>query len=454
MPEPGTSGAPTTVSFEPSASAGEVPNVVHLHVASANLAPGSVSLFQGTLSSYYLGKLKRGELPDALISRRVPVVSFVSSGELVVAPLRPLETDDHSLVGSEGLLAEFRVAAAAPLLERVWPTATGAGGIGFAVYCAAEGSALPVAAAAQFSPRALEVAFESGADEQGSFADRCLHFAASVQLEPNEVLVPPPRLGDFALSPAIFSGAEQTAATSVPCGASATAIALGCAEVADDQLSLRTPTEPVLWVLHTARGSLLEVSRAGSTIVLRGLSPETQERIWGAAYDALDAHPFDLTVTTAPARARLVLNEALADALGPEPQSEWVEIFNDGTLGVDLAQFRFQDGGGRIALPSAWLAPKSFALLVREDFEPTGSDEPPLPGTLLVRVPSLGKSGLANSGERLALIDPLGQECSVLPAASGKAGQSLSRRTPSTRDDDPDGFAFAVPTPGFANVVK
>lgn len=448
--------ATVSVSFEPSASASSLPRVVHLHLASSSLAPGSVSLFEGTLSSYYLGKLKRGELPAALAERRVPVVSFVKAGELVVAPLAPLAPGQLSLVGPDGVLAELQVAAndPRPLLNRIWPPS--AGGLTFAVYCfdAPSLPAMPSAGELVLEPRALSVAFRAGVDDEGAFSERCLQLGSDAPIDLDEVLVPPPQLGDYALSPAVFSGSRQASAAAVECDSGELRLGPGCAHAADDRVTLRTPEAAVLWIVHTTRGALLEVTRAGDSLTIPGLTPSTSERIWGTAHDAGGASPFDLLVTTAAAVPRPILNEALADALGPEPQSEWVELFNDGTLGVDLAQYRFQDGGGRIPLPSVWLGPKSFALLVRDDFEPTGSDEPPIAGALLVRVPSLGKSGLANSGERLALIDPTGQECSVLPALSGKSGQSLARRSPSARDDDPDGFAFGVPTPGFANATK
>lgn len=172
----------------------------------------------------------------------------------------------------------------------------------------------------------------------------------------------------------------------------------------------------------------------------------------GAIHDLGGAsQAFDVELHTSPARARPILNEALADALGPEPQSEWVELLNDGTLGVDLAEYSLQDGGGRTALPHALLAPHEYALLVRDDFAPNGADEPPAPETRLIRVPTLGKSGLSNAGERLSLVNNAGVECSVLPALAGKPGQSLARRTPTSADEDAKAFSFGTPTPGVAN---
>jgi hypothetical protein len=72
----------------------------------------------------------------------------------------------------------------------------------------------------------------------------------------------------------------------------------------------------------------------------------------------------------------------------------------------------------------------------------------------LIRVPTLGKSGLSNAGERLALVDSAGVERSVLPALAGKPGQSLARRSPASEDSDPQAFSFGTPTPGFANDAR
>ncbi len=185
---------------------------------------------------------------------------------------------------------------------------------------------------------------------------------------------------------------------------------------------------------------------------MRGLLPGSHERLWGSVHDSTGAESaFDLYVDTAAARARPVLNEVLADALGPEPQSEWIELVNDGSLALDLSGYSLRDSGGVTALPAQSLAPEEYALLVRNDFAPNASDVPPAPGAHLIRVPALGKSGLSNAGERLALLDSAGQECSALPALPGKPGQSLARLHPWSLDGDPSAFSFGTPTPGLAN---
>jgi Lamin Tail Domain len=455
VPEPESSDVSSvTVRFEPATDATQVSNVSHVHVTGSGAS--SVFLFQGTLSSYYLGKLKTEPLPDTLLARQVPLVSWRTDSELVAAPLQVLSVGQYSLAAETGLISEFKVSASLPVLSRLWPPARSSGSPRFAIYCsdAAGIASMPSRETLTLEPRHLLVQFAPGVDDAGTFADRCLHFSFDAPLESEETLIPTPVVGAWALAPALFSGADPAAVVPLACSAEELAFGPGCAAAADDRLEVRTPDAPLLWVVHTDHGSLARVTEARAPLVVNGLSPGTAEHLWGVVQDeTAAAQPFELTLHTAPARERPILNEALADALGPEPQSEWIELFNDGTLAVDLAQYTFQDGGGRTPLPHAVLAPKSYALLVREDYAPNGSDEAPAPGALLVRLPTLGKSGLSNSGERLALVDAAGRELSVLPALSGKAGQSLARRTPSSPDTAPNSFGFAAPTPGAPNTV-
>ena len=451
VPEPSESSSPT-VRFEPAMDDGAVSSVSHIHVSAANAA--QFFLFQGTLSSYYLGKLKDPPLPDALLARQLPLASIRAADEWLVAPLQALSSGQYSLASDVGLIAEFAVNASLPLLSRVWPPPDASASPRFAVYCSESvvSAALPSGESLTLGPRALSVQLIPGVDAAGTFADRCLHFACDAQLEADETLLAPPVVGAWALRPALFSESTPQATDILDCLPDEIAFGAGCATAADDRVEVRAPESSLLWVVHTDHGSLLQVTQASRPLVVKGLSPGTSEHVWGSARDASGAErDFDLSVRMAPARARPILNEALADALGPEPQSEWVELFNDGTLAVDLAQYSLQDGGGRTALPHVSLPAKAFALLVRDDYAPNDSDAPPAPGALLVRVPMLGKSGLSNSGERLSLVDSDGQELSVLPALSGKPGLSLARRTPASPDTDPSSFSFGAPTPGAPN---
>lgn len=454
LPESGSDPATTaTVSFQPSTDSAHVFAVTHVHVRGSGSGSDPVFLFQGAVSGYYLGKLKLGEIPSTLAARQIPTASFREAGELVVAPLQALDPGSYSLVAASGLLTEFQVTSALPLLSRLWPPPETPGGLRYAVYCAPEGSALPsVADPLLFAPRQLSVTFASGIDEAGLFSDRCRHFSSNSELTPGELTVPPPVYGGWALGPALFAGASIESGAVLSCGAAEVTFGPGCAQVADDRVVVRAPPSALLWVVNTERGAFAQVTVAGALLTVSGLEPDRDVRLWGDSYDLSgDKRSFDLVVHTEPARERLVLNEVLADALGPEPQSEWLELVNDGTLPVDLSTYSLQDSGGRVALPHTRLSAKEYALLVREDYVPNSADEAPPPSARLIRLPSLGKSGLSNAGERLSLVDATGLEQSVLPPLKGAPGQSLARHTPSSADDDPQSFSFGVPTPGYAN---
>jgi len=454
VPVPLADGAAQTrLSFEPESSATEVASVVHIHLPGSSPGAGAPSLFEGTLSSYYLGLIKQGALPDALLARQVPVVSWRTDSERIVAPLQPLLAGQYSLAGVSGLLGEFQVTAGSPLLKRLWPPSGSAGSPRFAVYCKQDPSDdAPLAGALLFDPGGPTVALSAGVEDEGPFSDRCAHIRAEAEPEAGATWVPAPTVGPWAVEPSLFSAPPPEPAAPLACSAVEVSFGPGCAVAADDRLEVRTPARDVLWIVHTERGALVEVTPPGAPLTVSGLAPGARQHVWGSAHERAGAVlSLDLLVQTAAARPRPILNEVLADPLGPEPASEWVELFNDGTLAVDLSGYFLQDGGGRIPLPHAFLDPKRYALLVRDDFAENGSDEPPSPGTLLIHVPALGKSGLSNSGERLALLDSAGAPCSVLPALVGKPGQSLARLSPGSADDDPGAFSFGVPTPGQAN---
>jgi hypothetical protein len=159
--------------------------------------------------------------------------------------------------------------------------------------------------------------------------------------------------------------------------------------------------------------------------------------------------------TTLGPMPHVILNEAQANPLGPEPAQEWVELVNDGSVAANLGGYVLADIGGTTTLPDALLPPGGYALIVNETFvEDDELDPPPAPGTLLLRVAKLGLNGLSNSGEPLKLIDTEGQVVSRFPATpKPKAGRSVSRVKPDAPDGIAASFADSEPTPGILNVL-
>jgi hypothetical protein len=151
-----------------------------------------------------------------------------------------------------------------------------------------------------------------------------------------------------------------------------------------------------------------------------------------------------------------VLNEVLANAVGPEPEQEWVEIVNDGQVAAALGGWVVSDIGGEVALPDVLLNAGGYALIVNDDYDGSGKYDPaPAPDTLLVRVPKLGKNGLSNEGEPLELTDPEGVVRSRFPKVpKPKAGRSVMRSQPLSPDDDEGSFVLGeegASTPGGPN---
>jgi len=112
-----------------------------------------------------------------------------------------------------------------------------------------------------------------------------------------------------------------------------------------------------------------------------------------------------LAFVTPGALPPLAITEVLANAAGPEPAQEYVEIRNLGADAVSLSGVRIEDGKGGDDLPGETLPPGGYALVVASAYDPAeGQDAPPRPGTPLVRVDArIGSDGLSNTGEAVKL---------------------------------------------------
>jgi len=161
--------------------------------------------------------------------------------------------------------------------------------------------------------------------------------------------------------------------------------------------------------------------------------------------------------TTSPATAHVIINEVLANPMGPEPAQEWVEIYNDGVAPAVLENYVLSDIGGHTVLPNEVLPPGGFALIVNESYDESGEYDPAAaPGTLLLRVAKLGHNGLSNQGEPLKLSDANGKVVSRFPATpKPHGGKSILRLHPKAVDGLASSFArgSTPPTPGMPNVL-
>jgi hypothetical protein len=268
--------------------------------------------------------------------------------------------------------------------------------------------------------------------------------------------VPPPRLSGVALDPAPVDFAIASPAPLPPCADAEVALGAACARVFDDRAVLRAAVEPVLLALDVEGRTLLRALLPGSPVVVTGLPPGQRLSMRGTSADLGGRETaFSVEVTTAHPVPHVVLNEVLANPIGPEPAQEWIELVNDGAVAVDLDGFTLDLSDGVLGLPRASLPPGAFALIVGESYEfEDGRDVPAAPGTLVLRLPRLG---LSNSGEALALRAPGQVLMSRFPPVPPPgAGVSVGRRAPSSPDADPKSFgahASHGASPGWENDI-
>jgi hypothetical protein len=397
-------------------------------------------MFQGELSDYHRARLD-AELSSTLVARRV---ALGSAGEWF-APLDPLIPGQlYSIAWSEQEVFQVEVKAArgAPF-SRVWPRDSEPTRL--AVFCS------------ERADRGAEVDLPDGLAALVVAGDnRCFALLAAAGRAP---ALSPARLFGQSVQTTVLSGTTtRWADAKLPeCGAGSSRFGIGCAEVTDDRLYIDASVDSFWFVSGAASASLA----AGPELrpVLRGLVPGTNAelalRIFLRDGTELVATP---SVVTGQQRPHVVINEVFADALGPEPAQEWLELVNDGARAVELSELGVVDGGSNEPgwLPPHLLEPGAFALVVREDFDAAGTwDAPPLARTSILRVPELGSNGLSNSGERIALVARNGSTVSSVPALSSRSGTSWARVEPSCADV-PECFALhADPgaSPGAPNVT-
>jgi len=266
-----------------------------------------------------------------------------------------------------------------------------------------------------------------------------------VRLDPLPIVLPPP-----------VPSQDNSDPVDTPCAGNEEQVGPVCAQVSDDRVTLTTSV-PWLVGFDFTNSAHVSVVEPDAGWVVRSLPPLSTVRGRSHAVSVSGEHgAYELEWTTTAPIERVVINEVMAHPVGPEPQQEWVELYNDGTIDVDLAGWHFDDVGGHLALPSATLVPGQFALLVGEDYDPTSwMDTHPVDGTMLIRVPVVGKGGLSNAGEPIRLTRANGSVASSVPGIASKyAGGSIARLRPEELDVLRSFFVDrAGGTPGYANRI-
>lgn len=453
--------SPLSVTLEPETPLDAAKRVLRLHVhADVPLSPEHVKLVRGELHSSQLGQIARDEISQSLAARLVPTLVWIEQdGAIVMAPEAPLEPGEtYAVASGEKRLAVFfdvEAESETPLLDRVWPPIDG-GAAAFAVYCGARplrDARIPLS----FSPEGPEGVLLRGLAPEGAGA-RCLRFQANTgpSVGPS---VPPPELVLFpggelvALDPRPLEASREPVPAPEPlaCADAEVPFGPGCAEVLSDRLLVRAPEAPLLWGIRGMGLDVVKSTREEKGFVLKGLPSDADiglDIVMVDGHGAVSRQIFE--ARTAPPSPHVVLNEVLANPLGPEPHQEWVELYNDGQVDASLLGYKIFDIGGETALPEILLPAGRFALVVNETYVLNDEvDVAPPPDVILVRVPALGKSGLGNAGEPIRLQNEAGRVISRFPALpKPKAGQSLSRVTPDAPDGVSDSFTISEPSPG------
>lgn len=501
---PPSRGAAPSFRIEPPQGAQGAAEVVRIHVTGVGAATNGILLLSGAIDSYHSARIRSSVLPSTLEERLVQGTAWRASpsepaaqSEWVFAPaqrLSPGETYGVGVLGV-GALGSFTVhARPADYVARLWPPSFAPYGGKRWVFCGA-GPPMPgPGTVVDLEPAAVSAVVAAGADSFETQSDQCFRLEAmdaslasdggedaalpvfvdassgsamgidaalGVAAAPpatRRVAVAPPELDGIALDPSpVVMDAPEVGGASAACDDGAVELGPGCARVLDDRVFVRNGASPLLWVLSGPTSAVVVAARPGEELMLGGLTPGARVSLRGTATDLTGAETvFSAAITMHPPEPHLVLNEVLANPIGADRTSEWVELVNDGTTEVDTSGWSLEDSTRGAPLPRGTLAPGAYALVVPEGYDPGSvADVPPAEGTLILRVQALGGDGLSNQGEALRLRDPNGAVVSQFPAlAATKAGVSMARRAPTSADDDATAFGASAPpgaSPGAPN---
>lgn len=254
-----------------------------------------------------------------------------------------------------------------------------------------------------------------------------------------------------------FTTADEAVAVApthqpLPCATDEQSVLGFCALTQDTRLVLRARfSAPVRVSARYATHATVVLDRFGDVrIELLGLEPASVDQLTLriTALDGAEEHRATM-LSTYPTLPWVVLAETRADAIGPEPASEYVELWNPTDQAIDVGGYRISDDETRLGdlLPAPLLLHAGARLLiVSDDFDPTsGADARPPSGTTLARIgASIGSSGLSNGGEPLFLRDPEGRRVAEMPAVAAPGpGVCIARLVPPSRDSPSGGYGPA-----------
>jgi Lamin Tail Domain len=466
----GGSTAELAIALEPGGALDAAPPILRIRLQAA---PGDwppdetrLALISGDIGSAQLGQIARNDISNALNERIVPSLSWREDDVVVLAPLQALAAGERYTVASGAPKASFELTVALddpiPHLRLVWPPQGHGAGAWPARWCGSP-PLTPPGVDVALAPDRGAATLAPGAVESGAAA-HCLRLLAPSQAPAEQLRVPPPAILDEVgavvarIDPApITASADPVATDPVACDVPGeAAFGDGCIRVWDDRALIRPPEAPLLWVL-TGLGPEPErvLPSTGDPFLITGLPSSSTLPLSITTVDLAGLEQSrTIMLETQPSMPHVVINEVLANPVGIEPEQEWVELYNDGSVTAQLEGWRLEDVGNEAVLPAVQLAPGAFALVVNEAFDAESDwDVRPPEGSLLIRVPQLANNGLKNAGEPLLLRDGEGTIVSRAPATpKPKEGLSIARRDPKALDGEDGAFERREPTPNAPNV--
>lgn len=459
------------VKIEPEAPLDAAPRVLRAHLSWADsIDKDRVFLIRGEVSEYHLRQIERGDLTKTLQERVVPALVWPEqNGEIVIAPTQVLEGGQTYAVasGEPSKVVHFvvRDVDELPILRRVWPPAEIPGRL--FIFCA-DISLADVTAPVPADPLG-PMGFLSRGIAKNAAGVGCLHWEAQGRADdktmtwvlPPMVEMPGLGVGIVQIEPAAIQLRQENDEMPIndeivplECERDELAFGPGCAVVADDRLYVQAPEGDLIWGISGESVERVLKTASKERFVIKGLLPETDLSLDVVTIDAAGRiQRVEFFATTTALSGHVVINEVQVNPVGPEPDQEWVELYNDGQVETSLTGYRILDIGGETLLPDVALPPGQFAVVVNDTyFADDEVDVIPPADAIVVRVPALGKNGLSNSGELLRLVDLEGRTISRFPALpKPKGGQSVSRWNPDAPDGVSSSFTITRPTPGIAN---
>lgn len=458
----GGGGGEVTFTLEPDAPPERAPHALRVRIA-GGADPDRVRFVAGEVGPGHLRQLAADDPSNALEERLLPATVWRDGDDVVVAPhARLMAGEEYAVAVPDRGVALELVATEEPeggvALRRVWPPVDAPVVSPRMVLCG-DVDLADFDREIVLAPRGVAATLRRGAASTGA-GRRCARIEATAPLPHDVPLLPPPAVeveGGVVLhldpAPLSVAAAGPPDVVALACDPGEVPFGPGCARVLDDRALVRTPAEPVLWAFAGGELDRVELGDPGAPLAVHPLLPASSQAIDVAVIDAggREGASAAVLVTRAP-MPHVILNEVLSDSVGPDATGEWIELLNDGDVAAPLLGLQIIDVGGVVDLPAAVLSPGAFAILVDEDWAPDAAlDAVPPEGTLILRVPQLGRSGLANAGELLRLVDAQGAVLSAIPATpSPGPGTTTARREP-WLSDAPSSFAPGIATPGASN---